>query len=321
MDSNQGTFESPHGIPQDTAVLTLKLFGVMSVTLEHLGRLETLALTPRLAELLAFLAIGRGRFFSRTDIARSIWETEEDCSVGSVNTALWRLRRSIERAPLAAGDFVITTPGGAIGLNGPCRVVLDTGHFEEHARPGLAKPTEKMTVADVQALQQALKLYRDDSLNEFRTSWALRERERLRNVYVDSAAKLMQMAEAGNRYAEAVAYGGLILAVDLPREDIHRRVMRLLADGGRRALAMRQFEICRSALHTELGIPPMPETVELYKRIAAGSYPVAKPSAASALVDQTTDVHDNPAHRIYTIRDLLAEADKHLRESLEHLPR
>jgi hypothetical protein len=44
-------------------MLTLKLFGSMSLTLQLASGAEKLSLTPRLAELLIFLAVGRGRFF------------------------------------------------------------------------------------------------------------------------------------------------------------------------------------------------------------------------------------------------------------------
>jgi DNA-binding SARP family transcriptional activator len=298
-------------------MLTLNLFGSMSITLELAGGVEKLSLTPRLAELLVFLAIGRGRFFSRMDIARCIWETEPDSSTGTLNTALWRLRRSLTRGSVKAADFLITTPGGAIGLNGP--VTMDTFTFEEYARSGLGKSTAQITPTEEQDLQRALTLYCDDVLTDFRSSWALRERERLRNIYIEIAAKLMKVNGDRGQYDEAIACGGLILAIDLPREEIQREVMRLLAVSGRRALAMRQFEICRDALSSQLGISPLPETVALYKRIAAGSYPLIDigVSALSAMRDSVAEIQ---ADRIRNIRGLLAEADKQLQETLEHLP-
>jgi DNA-binding SARP family transcriptional activator len=62
-----------------------------------------------------------------------------------------------------------------------------------------------------------------------------------------------------------------VLDCDALPEDVHRELMRLLACNGQRALALRQFEVCRTLLKNELGIAPMRETVSLYREIASGA--------------------------------------------------
>jgi DNA-binding SARP family transcriptional activator len=190
-------------------LLSLKLLGPMSATLHHGERQEILALTPKLSELLAFLAVGRGRYFAREEIVASLWNTEEEGAHARLNTALCRLRRVIERAPLRAGDFLVKTPRGDIGLNGPRSVELDVALFEELARSGLQKPIAELTPTDADALRRALALYKGDALADFSRLWALRERERLRSLYLDSALRMMHVSETIHEPDAALAYGYL----------------------------------------------------------------------------------------------------------------
>jgi hypothetical protein len=46
-------------------------------------------------------------------------------------------------------------------------------------------------------------------------------------------------------------------------------MMRLYAASGQRALAIRQYEMCRTSLTSELNIQPMGETQALYARLLA----------------------------------------------------
>jgi DNA-binding winged helix-turn-helix (wHTH) protein len=96
-------------------MLSVVLFGSMSASLESSSSARTLALAPRVAELLAFLALGRGEYFSRADLADSIWgDRSHEVTAGTLNTALWRLRRSIEQTPAQPGDFLVTNRRGHI---------------------------------------------------------------------------------------------------------------------------------------------------------------------------------------------------------------
>jgi len=72
-------------------------------------------------------------------------------------------------------------------------------------------------------------------------------------------------------YAESLTCGQRILYYDPLREEIHREMMRLYVEGGQRAQAVRQYEICREILATELGIPPMEETQALYAQIISST--------------------------------------------------
>jgi hypothetical protein len=52
-------------------------------------------------------------------------------------------------------------------------------------------------------------------------------------------------------------------------EGVHRTLMRLYAESGRRSSALRQYEVCVELLSRELGVEPEPETRDLYRRLIA----------------------------------------------------
>lgn len=248
--------------------LSVHLFGTTSASLCCPQRVQSLALSPRSAELLAFLALGRGRYFGRSEIAEAIWDADDEVSTGSVNTALWRLRRSIELAPAKAGDFLIVNRQGCVGLNGPVQMQCDVQLFEQLVQTHRAITTAQLSEARQQHLEIAVALYRESALAEFRSAWALRERERLRNAYLDALQRLMQHSAAKHDYGGAIHYARRLLATDGLREDVHRVLMRYLVLDGQRAAALRQFDACRTALKRELAIQPMRETFAVYQQIA-----------------------------------------------------
>ena len=82
-------------------MLRISLFGSMALATGHRDGPE-LAVAGRSASLLAYLALGHGRSFSRSELLASLWpDPGASASNGSFNTALWRLRRLLEAPPIA----------------------------------------------------------------------------------------------------------------------------------------------------------------------------------------------------------------------------
>src|SRR6185295_6699278 len=58
-----------------------------------------------------------------------------------------------------------------------------------------------------------------------------------------------------------------LLSLDPLQEAAHRALMRLYARHGRRASALRQYQVCVEVLQRELGVEPEPETRRVYQDI------------------------------------------------------
>lgn len=272
--------------------LHLHLFGTLSLSrhggVEDAAAVRGIAISGRPGSLLAYLALGRGRYFTRVELIAALWgEAGERGGAGSFNTTLWRLRKAIERPPLDASVMIACDRRGAVGMPEDPRLVVDVGEFERLVVPALAKPIERLEPADIECLRDGVERYRDDALAGFTDEWALREREKLRRHQLNALGRLMQVCTVARNYDGAIRYAQDILERDELREDVHRELMRLLIASGQRALALKQFELCRAALKRELAIRPMRETMALYQQIAdaAVGHEVAPMSPALPQLD------------------------------------
>jgi DNA-binding SARP family transcriptional activator len=320
-------------------MLRIWLFGSLCVANDATGEQVT-AISGRCGSLLAYLALGRGRYFSRAELLSTLWpERMASMTAGSFNTALWRLRRMVECPPFQHGELIASDRRGAIGLNGSQAIWLDIEEFERRTASGLSRPIEQLDDRDIEDLRTGVSLYKSDILMELTDDWALREREKHRRHYLNALWRLMQLCAIRREYGEAIRYAQSILDCDALREDVHRELMQLFVLSGQRAQALRQFEACRDMLRRELAIQPMRETLSLYRQIAdsaiGGSHeslPVMQaplhleyaPATPLAAFDTLLDIADVEAGHharscIATARQHLAAADAQLELGLRQL--
>ena len=272
-------------------MLYLYLFGHLSVArCDGPQPWPAVDLEGRPGSLLAYLALARGRFFARSELLNALWSEQNDTgSLHSFNTALWRLRKALAGPPLEQTDVVVCDRRGAVGLRPDAQLQLDVDEFSVLVNPVLQKPMEQLDGADVDRLRRGVGLYRDDVLAGFTDDWALRARELHRRTLLNALGRLMQVSTLAQDWAGAIRFAQDILDRDTLREDVHRELMRLFVLNGQRAMALRQFELCRAALRKELAIEPMRETLAAYQRIADGAIrrageipPAPSPAPAAA---------------------------------------
>lgn len=224
--------------------------------------------TRKAESLLCYLILNRHRFHPREVLAEVLWgQAESRNAKACLNTALWRLRRILQSHEVEPAEYLIVDRE-QIRFNTETDYWLDVGEFEalssefEAEREGTA-PEEW----NVEPLRKSVNLYQGDLLEGVYEDWFLYDRERLQQMFLRALARLMVHHGAKSQYEEGIAYGQQILSLDPLREEVHRRLMRYCQLAGRRACALRQYEVCRRVLREELGIEPMPETVALYRAI------------------------------------------------------
>lgn len=250
--------------------LHICLFGRIRVA--HAPDAAEVKMPPTASALLAFLLLHRERCQSRDVLACLRWgDQPQEQARNALNTALWRLRRALEPDGTPRGTYLVTLPSGEIGFNWQSEPWVDLVIFETGAAQTLAVPPPRMTAAHAAELESVLPLYDGELLEGFYDDWALRERERMRSLYLDSLAHLMDYYELSDQYNAALAAGQKILAIDPLREEVHRHLMRIYLRNGQRALAIRQYHTCCAVLESELDLPPMDETEALYRQMAPGT--------------------------------------------------
>ena len=95
----------------------------------------------------------------------------------------------------------------------------------------------------------------------------LSEQERLREAAVDSFRTLIESYLRRGEYRFGIQFARRLLAIDPLSEEAHRSLMRLYALSGRRSRALRQYEILRNLLSSELKVEPLRDTRELHQSI------------------------------------------------------
>jgi DNA-binding SARP family transcriptional activator len=130
-----------------------------------------------------------------------------------------------------------------------------------------------VTEGTPETLGQAVELYRGDLLDGLTLQeppfeeWLMGERERLRELAIEAHAALIAAQRAAGAVEAALQTGLRLIALDPLQEPVHRTLMRLYAQLGRRPSALHQYQLCVSVLQRELGVEPEEETKQLYREI------------------------------------------------------
>ncbi len=110
--------------------------------------------------------------------------------------------------------------------------------------------------------------------------WLESRREALRQKAIALAEGLSRYWEQEGDIEAAARHAQRLTELEPLDENAHRRAMRLLASAGRGSEALAQFEHCRTALQTELGVQPGEETLALQTAVRDGTLtPAARQSA------------------------------------------
>lgn len=252
------------------STLCIHLFGGFRIGFDRRDANVSIGRTTQ--ALLAYLVVYRQRTHPRDVLTALFWSDYDEAHArNALNTSLWRLRRALEERAVTPAAYLLSTPDREVRFNPDSDYWLDLAEFENSVQTTLVRPAPALQTGEVERLEQATALYTGDLLEGFYDNWAIRERERVRLVYLASLAHLMAYYQHAGAVEEGLAYGRQILALDPLREQVHRDMMCLYARSGQRALAVRQYHTCREVLADELGIPPADETNALYREIAGAN--------------------------------------------------
>jgi DNA-binding SARP family transcriptional activator len=244
-----------------------------TIALDVLGGFEvraadgtTLSLpTHKYRALLAFLATPAGRSHSRDGLIALLWgELPHDHARAALRQALWALRRTLNR-----DSTTLILDGDSIALDA-AGVRVDATEFAQAA-----------SESDADSLARAAALYRGAFLAGLSAreapfeEWLAMERERLAELALATLARLLAFQRASGALNEAVQTGQRLLALDPLQEVVHRTLMQLYVQVGRRSTALRQYQSCVGVLQRELGVEPEARHARC-TRIFSGSDPRAR---------------------------------------------
>ncbi|MBE7553052.1 MAG: AAA family ATPase [Anaerolineales bacterium] len=206
---------------------------------------------------------------SRERLAELLWaERWPDQAQSNLRTVLARLNKQVES--------YLEVTRYSVGFQPEVPVWSDVqavGRYLEVLKTDSPWPALKR-----EQVQQALDLYQGDFLAgfyvrdcpEFET-WVLQEQERWRQTMTLARSRLVAEYMAGGMVSAALTEALHLVAADPLNEEAQRQLMRLYAYTDQPHAALAQYEQCRAALESELGVGPAEETTALYEQIRAGA--------------------------------------------------
>ncbi|MGH7390143.1 MAG: ATP-binding protein [Candidatus Rokuibacteriota bacterium] len=249
------------------ARLSLRLLGGFEARLVPGGPLD---LAKRKSQaLLAYLAVGPNETQPRDTLTAIFWaDVPREQARNSLRQTLFLLRRAF--TPVV--PEVIRTEGDAVVVDRDS-MAIDVVEFERLAR------TEGR-----QALEQAAALYGGDLLAGLRIDaasfedWLAPRREQLHTLALGVLQQQLGLRLKRGEAQPALETAARLLTLDPLQESVHHAVMRLHAEQGNTAAALRQYEAYRATLRRELGREPGSDTRDLYhairrRQVAAGPAP------------------------------------------------
>jgi DNA-binding SARP family transcriptional activator len=216
----------------------------------------SLTLIPRIQSLLAYLALHRAAPQARSHLAFLLWpDSEEAQAHTNLRQLLYHLRQSL---PHASQLVAVSRQSLRWQPASELTITLDVEEFEQ-----ALKRAEQMGVR--QALGQAVHLYRGDLFPNCYDEWIFPERDRLHQLFLQAAERLIALLEQERDYFAAITVAQHLLRLDSLHEAAYRQLMRLHALCGDRAAALRVYHSCASRLERDLGTVPGEATRQIYE--------------------------------------------------------
>lgn len=243
-------------IAPDMALLDITLLGGFLARLPS-GAAVSLP-TKKAQALVAYLAVPPGQAHPRDKLAALLWgDMQEPQARASLRQAIFAIRKA-----LPAAD-PLRQEGGSVALS-PESVKVDVARFEQLVMEGTREALERAAVLYRGAFLDGLAI-REAPFED----WLVAERLRLQELAMEVLARLLGLQRGAGDLEAAVQSALRLLAIDPAQEPVHRVLMRLLVQLGRRGTALRQYQACVEALARELRVEPDPETKALYQEILA----------------------------------------------------
>jgi DNA-binding SARP family transcriptional activator len=229
-------------------VLRARLFGGLHVEIDGVA-IESPASTRPWA-VFAYLALAP-MGVTRTELATRFWPDVLDHSArASLRSALWALRRQLPDRVAVEGERVALVDDDGLWI--------DAREFERLAE---------------HAPEQALELHRGPLLDGLDDEWVLAARERFRERAIDLMERLAQTRERHGDGRGALELTRRQAECDPLDEEVHRRLITRLSDGGDRAGALRAYRALSQRMARELAVAPSGRTRELIEQLRRQDIP------------------------------------------------
>ena len=217
--------------------------------------------------LLTYLVVNR-QTYSREALATLLWPEF------TASKSFAYLRRTIWEINNALGDGWLSADRDQVSWQNWENTWLDVAIYQGLVSRCLPGEASEQCLTD---LEEATQLYQGDFLAGFTLpdapafdEWQFFTAEKMRALQSQALETLTIGYTKINEISRAIDYNHRWIAFDPVNEAAHRLMMSLYARSNQRTAALRQYEVIKQLLGTQLGVDPQPETEALYAQIKAG---------------------------------------------------
>lgn len=226
--------------------------------------------------LLAYLLLHRHTPQSRQYVAYTFWP---DSAEGQAQTNLRKLFFALRKVLPHAEEYLFAD-SQSVSWRPKAAFTLDVAELEQ-----ALDRLERVSVADVAAVEQVLRLYAGELFPACYEEWILPIRRSLHERVINVLTQAITRLEAQHEVQVALRTAEHILRLDPLYETGYRHLMHLRALKRDRTGALRAYHECVTKLEQELGVSPATETQALYQHLlTAGAQ--ATPSPTPMLVQR-----------------------------------
>ncbi len=216
--------------------------------------------------ILQLLLLRCGRPISRDALVEQLWpDSDLESGSRSLHVAMHCLRKAIEPAVNGKQWAYVQCKGDNFYLEADDSCVVDLYRFRE-----LISLSQKAMMVPgnvdhrVELLEEAIELYRGELFSDSPDDLEFEAmRETLRQDYLQALLGLSDLCEQHQGGDRCIGLLRQAAEQDLLREDVHRQLVRALLSAGRKGEAVRTYRRCIDALHTQLGVGPTRETLQV----------------------------------------------------------
>lgn len=212
-----------------------------------------------LPRLLLFFALERP-FVTRSEICQAFWpDLNSDQAVNVFHVTKRRLHKALE----SLGMDILIHDGGYYRINPKLRVHYDVVDFVSALMHGRLAETNQ---ARLHAYQHAIELYQRPFLQGHTEAWIVTRRQDYQAGYIEALCGVAEVRLQEDRHEHALTLFQRAVQENPLRQDLHRRVMSLFADLGRRSEAASHYNAMREYLEKQ-DVEIEPETEQLYTQL------------------------------------------------------
>lgn len=209
----------------------------------------------------------KNKGLSKNEILSLLWpESDEQSAQRDFKVALNALNNAIEPDRKVRGKaFFVERSGSMYFLNPTAVIDIDRNKFEEFIHSGLKETNKEYAL---QKLKAGLRLYEGDYLAERPyEDWCMKERDRLKVLFLRGAERLAQLYVALEEFDEVIRYCDEMLSKDPCWEEAYRLLIYCYYRKSNRPYALKLYEKCCEVLADEFGVEPLETTKQMYEMV------------------------------------------------------